>query len=98
MSAIVEFRNVSYNIGQKQILKNAAAVVRVGGRLVYSTCSIEKDENEVVISDFLKENRAFARAKLDVATRLITEDGAARTWPHRDDVEGFFVAAFSRTE
>ena len=81
---------------QKQILKNAAAVVRVGGRLVYSTCSIEKDENEVVISDFLKENRAFARAKLDVATRLITEDGAARTWPHRDDVEGFFVAAFER--
>ena len=83
---------------QKQILKNAAAVVRVGGRLVYSTCSIEKDENETVISDFLQENRAFARAKLDVAPSLITADGAARTWPHRDDVEGFFVAAFERTE
>ena len=83
---------------QKQILKNAAAVVRVGGRLVYSTCSIEKDENEVVISDFLKENRAFARVRLDNAAGLITADGAARTWPHRDDVEGFFVAAFERTE
>jgi 16S rRNA (cytosine967-C5)-methyltransferase len=83
---------------QKQILKHAAAVVRVGGRLVYSTCSIEKDENEAVIGDFLKENRAFARAKLEVAASLIIEDGAARTWTHRDDVEGFFVAALERTE
>ena len=81
---------------QKQILEHAAAVVRVGGRLVYSTCSIEKDENERVIGDFLKENRTFARAKSEVAGRLITDNGAARTWPHRDDVEGFFVAAFRR--
>jgi len=83
---------------QKRILQNAAAVVRIGGRLVYSTCSLEKGENEAVISDFLKENRAFVRAELQVAASLITEDGAARTWPHRDDVEGFFVAAFERTE
>jgi 16S rRNA (cytosine967-C5)-methyltransferase len=82
---------------QKQILKHAAAVVRVGGRFLYSTCSIEKDENEAVVSDFLKNNRTFARAKLEAAASLITEDGAARTWPHRDDVEGFFVAAFERT-
>lgn len=81
---------------QKQILKHAAAVVRVGGRLIYSTCSIEKDENEAVISDFLEQNRTFARAKLEVMAGLVTEDGAARTWPHRDDVEGFFVAAFER--
>lgn len=81
---------------QKQILKNAAAVVRIGGRLIYSTCSIEKDENEVVISDFLEQNRTFARAKLEVMAGLITEDGTVRTWPHRDDVEGFFVAAFER--
>lgn len=81
---------------QKQILKHAAAVVRVGGRLVYSTCSIEKDENEGVTSDFLKNNPVFARAKLDCAGGLTTEDGAARTWPHRDDVEGFFVASFRR--
>ena len=81
---------------QKQILKHAAAVVRAGGRLVYSTCSIETDENEDVISDFLKNNRAFARAKLDNAGGLTTEDGAVRSWPQRDDVEGFFVAAFRR--
>jgi 16S rRNA (cytosine967-C5)-methyltransferase len=81
---------------QKQILKHAAAVVRVAGRLVYSTCSMERDENEAVISDFLKENRTFARVKFDVAAGLITEDGGARTWPHRDDVEGFFVAALRR--
>ncbi|HXI25589.1 MAG TPA: RsmB/NOP family class I SAM-dependent RNA methyltransferase, partial [Pyrinomonadaceae bacterium] len=81
---------------QSQILKNAAAVVRVGGRLVYSSCSIEKDENEAVISEFLKENRSFARANLEVVPSLLIVDGAARTWPHRDDVEGFFVAALRR--
>jgi 16S rRNA (cytosine967-C5)-methyltransferase len=81
---------------QKQILKNAAAVVRVGGRLIYSSCSIEKDENEAVISDFLEQNRNFARARLEVMAGLITDDGAARTWPHRDDVEGFFVSAVER--
>jgi 16S rRNA (cytosine967-C5)-methyltransferase len=83
---------------QRQILENSAAVVRVGGRLVYSTCSLERDENEAVISDFLKENRGFARARREIAAGLTTEDGATRTWPHRDNVEGFFVAAFERID
>ncbi len=81
---------------QKQILKNAAAAVRVGGRLIYSTCSIETDENESVIDDFLSNSPNFTRADLDISADLLNENGSARTWPHRDDVEGFFVAAFER--
>jgi 16S rRNA (cytosine967-C5)-methyltransferase len=81
---------------QKQILKNAATVLRIGGRLVYSTCSMERDENESVIKDFLERNPNFKRARLNVPANLLNTDGTARTWPHLDDVEGFFLAAFER--
>src|ERR1043165_67146 len=81
---------------QKQILKNAATVLRIGGRLVYSTCSMERDENESVIKDFLERNPNFKRARLNVPANLLNTDGTARPWPHLDDVEGFFVTAFER--
>ena len=82
---------------QKQILANAAFTVRAGGLLVYSTCSVEQDENEIVIEDFLKNHSAFDQAPLDAAADLLLENGAIRTWPHRQDVDGFFIAAFRRT-
>ena len=82
---------------QKQILTKAAFTVRVGGLLVYSTCSVEQDENEIVIEDFLKNHSAFDQTPMDAAAGLLLENGAIRTWPHRQDVDGFFIAAFRRT-
>lgn len=82
---------------QNQILTNAAFKVRVGGLLLYSTCSVERDENETVIKDFLQSHLAFDQVPLDAAASLLLENGAIRTWPHRQDVDGFFIAAFSRT-
>ena len=46
---------------QKKILKNCSKYLRKGGELVYSTCSILKDENENVVSEFLKENSQFIK-------------------------------------
>ncbi|HSP64298.1 MAG TPA: hypothetical protein VLQ90_15010, partial [Pyrinomonadaceae bacterium] len=80
---------------QALILANASAVVP-GGRLVYSTCSVEPEENEQVIENFLKEHQDFGRALLDVPAELQTENGAVRTWPHRHATDGFFVAALER--
>jgi 16S rRNA (cytosine967-C5)-methyltransferase len=82
---------------QKQILANAAFKVRVGGLIVYSTCSVERDENEIVIEDFLENHSAFDQVRLNAPAGLPLEDGAIRTWPHRQDVDGFFIAAFRRT-
>lgn len=81
---------------QKQILGTAARMVRPGGLLVYSTCSVETDENENVIADFLTDYQDFARAPLKSPKSLPTAVGDVRTWPQRDDVDGFFVAALRR--
>jgi 16S rRNA (cytosine967-C5)-methyltransferase len=81
---------------QLRILGNASLVVKPGGRLIYSTCSLERDENEAVITDFLDRTRNFEPVRLRVKESLRTSTGTARTWPHRDDTDGFFVAGFSR--
>ncbi|HEX8355522.1 MAG TPA: 16S rRNA (cytosine(967)-C(5))-methyltransferase RsmB [Pyrinomonadaceae bacterium] len=82
---------------QARIISEAARVLRRGGRLVYSTCSVEGEENEEVVAAFLRANTDFRRAEASPAPApLLAPDGAARTWPHRDDVDGFFVAALER--
>jgi 16S rRNA (cytosine967-C5)-methyltransferase len=82
---------------QSRILSNAARVVRRGGRLVYSTCSVEREENEEVVEAFLGANPDFKQAEAAPApAALLLPSGAARTWPHRDDVDGFFVAALEK--
>lgn len=67
---------------QKQFLDQAARVLKPGGQLVYSTCSVEPDENENVSAAFRESHPDFQL--LD--TR--------RTWPHREGTDGFFIASF----
>lgn len=69
---------------QKQFLHNAAEVVKPGGRLVYSTCSVEPEENEQVIEHFLSSNPQFTQQK------------TLRTWPHREGSDGFCMTVLER--
>ncbi|HEX7488145.1 MAG TPA: RsmB/NOP family class I SAM-dependent RNA methyltransferase, partial [Anaeromyxobacteraceae bacterium] len=70
---------------QRRILTAAASHVRPGGRLVYATCTLRREENEEVALTFEGEHPGFAR------------DGESRrTWPHRGGWDGFFVAAWRR--
>jgi 16S rRNA (cytosine967-C5)-methyltransferase len=81
---------------QKQLLSNAARAVKPGGLLVYSTCSVEPDENEEVRQTFLENNDSFESVRLALDSSLVGSSDFARTWPHREGADGFFICAFAR--
>jgi len=81
---------------QGRILANAAKVVRAGGRVVYSTCSVETDENEAVVNAFLQEHKYFTQGAVKADSLLQCVDGSLRTWPHRDGTDGFYLAVLER--
>lgn len=89
-------------LGEKQrsILAAASRLLKPGGRLVYATCSILREENEAVADDFAATQSGFAPLSSDellAAQRIGLETGAClRLWPHLHDTDGFFAAAFVR--
>ncbi len=81
---------------QLDILRGLAPLVRKGGILIYSTCTVFPEENEGVIERFLKEDPQF---QLDSLKNILSEkchlfilDGYFKTFPPRDRMDGFFVA------
>jgi 16S rRNA (cytosine967-C5)-methyltransferase len=86
---------------QRQMLDQAAASVAPGGRLVYATCSTEPEENEDVVSAFLRETPEFApldarQAHVALPPDTVDERGHLRTLPDRHGLEAFFGAVFER--
>lgn len=81
---------VSLSVKQGKILRRAADVVKPGGFIVYSTCSVESEENEEVIEDFLESDARFRPAPIRGGS------GTIRTWPHREGSDGFFIAGLER--
>jgi 16S rRNA (cytosine967-C5)-methyltransferase len=81
---------------QRRILGQSAKTVRQRGCLVYSTCSVEREENEEVVASFLEENADFEQLALSLPPSLHGGSGAARIWPHKQGADGFFIAAFER--
>jgi len=91
---------------QKELLRNAAKLVKAGGSLIYSACSIEQEENQDMFSWFLSNFRDFkaqdltpyfpdgALAGYDMADQA--KHGYALFLPSKHDVSGFFVARFQR--
>jgi 16S rRNA (cytosine967-C5)-methyltransferase len=86
---------------QRRILAAGAELLKPGGRLVYATCSLLREENAGVVDGFLAEARGFAR----VAVRPILErwsidlpelESDLRLYPHRHGTDGFFAAVLER--
>jgi len=86
---------------QAEILEAASAYVRPGGALVYATCTISAAENEDVVERWLAAHpeleRTNAAAHLpEAAAGLVDARGALHTFPHRDDLDGFFAVRVQR--
>lgn len=85
---------------QKKILHNCSKYVKPGGTLLYSTCTINKQENEENAQWFLKNHKQFQAAdiKNDVPEELMyrTEGNMLQLFPHIDEIDGFFVARFQK--
>jgi 16S rRNA (cytosine967-C5)-methyltransferase len=83
---------------QRRILDAAARLLKPGGRLVYATCSILREENDAVADDFQRENpefHALSCAELLAAQRISLDTGERlRLLPHLHGTDGFFAAAF----
>ncbi|HKB76501.1 MAG TPA: RsmB/NOP family class I SAM-dependent RNA methyltransferase [Myxococcales bacterium] len=79
---------------QREILEAALRRVRPGGRLVYATCTLRREENEEVAFELERAHPELRRLTPDLPSELL-RDGFLRTWPHLHDTDGFFAAAWS---
>jgi len=87
---------------QDGILAAAATLVRPGGRLVYATCSLLREENEEVVAAFLGAHpgyRLVPVAEVLARRRIPLADAGdhLRLWPHRHGTDGFFAAVLERS-
>lgn len=83
---------------QKGILGHAAAMLRPGGLLAYSTCTFNTIENEGVVLDFLERNPDFRPQAFTLPGLPQAESGFLRLWPHLIQGEGHFIALLRRED
>ena len=97
---------------QLEILIEASELVKPGGRLVYATCSLLEEENQVVVAQFLARDARFAIDPLprvnDDATQAalvgvdpalldsLCQSGILQLWPHQHGTDGFFAQRLRR--
>ena len=82
---------------QRQILENQARYVRPGGVLLYSTCTLVRQENEAVVESFLKFHPEFCLEPLPLpAVFPKNETGMLALVPGQYDTDGFFIARLRR--
>lgn len=86
---------------QSLFLDNLAHLVKPSGVLVYAVCSMEPEENELVIKDFLNKHAQFSIEKRPAglpfdACSLVTGNGYLKTFPHLNNMDGFFSVCLKR--
>lgn len=82
---------------QLQILETSAKYLKVGGTLVYSTCSLNKKENDKVVDAFLENNKNFVAVPVLPDVEHVESDNDYLTlFPHIHGTDGFFIAKLER--
>ena len=85
-------RTLTRQEGDLAILEGAAACVRPGGVLVYSTCTLLREENEAVTDRFLADHPEFSRESMVLPPPFgPAEDGQRTVWPFENETDGFYL-------
>jgi 16S rRNA (cytosine967-C5)-methyltransferase len=84
---------------QGKILSEAVPFLKRGGRLMYVTCTVSREENEMVVNDFLERYEEIEHVDLRQEVSawgkdLINDEGFFKTLPHIHNMDGFFGAVF----
>ena len=83
---------------QRAILENAASYVRPGGTLIYSTCTVLPEENQEVVTWFLKEHPEFHLSPFVLPAPIGGCDGHLTLWPQRWGTDGFYICRLEKQE
>jgi 16S rRNA (cytosine967-C5)-methyltransferase len=85
---------------QRELIDNAARLLKPGGVLVYSTCTTEPEENQEVVRSFLANHPEFVldNAAQFVSKDVVTPEGFVETFPHRHGMDGSFAARLVKKE
>lgn len=86
---------------QTQIMNEAVSLLNNGGKLLYVTCTISREENEGVANEFLRKNKGMFLENLkdyapEWGLEFIDDQGFFKTLPHVNGMDGFFAALFSK--
>ena len=91
LSSVAELSALS-----QKILEAAAPTLRKGGVMVFSTCTLTREENEEAVAAFLAAHPEFSAEDFTVGG-LSSSGGMLTLWPHRHGTDGFFMAKLRRT-
>ena len=86
---------------QQAILESVAPLLKRGGTLVYSTCTIDKEENDDILNEFLKKHPEFEmdeslKERLPIKVQKHVKEGKLLLLPHYFGTDGFFIAALRK--
>ena len=80
---------------QLSILKESAKYLKVGGEILYSTCTLRREENEEVVEKFLECNSEFTKIDF-IAENIKSAYGMVTLTPHVHNTDGFFMAKLKK--
>ena len=88
---------LTYKAKQAELLRTVSRLLKRGGTLVYSVCSMEPEEGEETVNEFLKAAPDFRMIDTEVTfLRDFIDGGLLKTYPHRHHMDGFFGASLCR--
>lgn len=80
---------------QNQLLDHLITLLKSGGILIYSTCTLTQGENEHLLNDFCQRNENISVSPISeqelLNSEILTDEGFVRVWPHQFDTDGFFI-------